>query len=221
MLLAEAESATGWVTRERQGPSQTRLIETFLFIETLPDAFMSVLDDYTLSDLVRPRGRLVGLLAISHDKSCAAATASHFRELDEPTLQFADFFKALCDIAEDGCRSNELSHLVMQQDNREFDGNAPAILGQSRHRQQVALAVMTFAGCHYPIVSRPMACSEIFRNDQIEGISDRFLCGKAENSHRPGVPKADNAADIGGDDRIRSRSENRLGKTARYARRFP
>ena len=33
------------------------------------DAFMSVLDDYTLSDLVRPRGRLVGLLAISHDKS--------------------------------------------------------------------------------------------------------------------------------------------------------
>ena len=33
------------------------------------DAFMSVLDDYTLSDLVRPRGRLVGLLAISHNKS--------------------------------------------------------------------------------------------------------------------------------------------------------
>lgn len=33
------------------------------------DAFMSVLDNYTLSDLVRPRGRLVGLLAISHDKS--------------------------------------------------------------------------------------------------------------------------------------------------------
>jgi Rrf2 family nitric oxide-sensitive transcriptional repressor len=33
------------------------------------DAFMSVLDDYTLSDLVRPRGRLVGLLAISHTKS--------------------------------------------------------------------------------------------------------------------------------------------------------
>jgi Rrf2 family nitric oxide-sensitive transcriptional repressor len=33
------------------------------------DAFMSVLDDYTLSDLVRPRGRLLGLLAISHNKS--------------------------------------------------------------------------------------------------------------------------------------------------------
>jgi Rrf2 family nitric oxide-sensitive transcriptional repressor len=33
------------------------------------DAFMSVLDDYTLSDLVRPRGRLVGLLAISPNKS--------------------------------------------------------------------------------------------------------------------------------------------------------
>ena len=33
------------------------------------DAFMSVLDNYTLSDLVRPRGRLVGLLAISHTKS--------------------------------------------------------------------------------------------------------------------------------------------------------
>ena len=32
------------------------------------DAFMSVLDDYTLSDLVRPRGRLVGLLAISSNK---------------------------------------------------------------------------------------------------------------------------------------------------------
>ena len=29
------------------------------------DAFMSVLDDYTLSDLVQPRGRLLGLLAIS------------------------------------------------------------------------------------------------------------------------------------------------------------
>jgi Rrf2 family nitric oxide-sensitive transcriptional repressor len=33
------------------------------------DAFMSVLDDYTLSDLVRPRGRLLRLLAISHNKS--------------------------------------------------------------------------------------------------------------------------------------------------------
>jgi Rrf2 family nitric oxide-sensitive transcriptional repressor len=33
------------------------------------DAFMSVLDDYTLSDLVRPRGRLLGLLAISQNKS--------------------------------------------------------------------------------------------------------------------------------------------------------
>ena len=33
------------------------------------DAFMSVLDDYTLRDLVRPRGRLLGLLAISHNKS--------------------------------------------------------------------------------------------------------------------------------------------------------
>jgi Rrf2 family transcriptional regulator, nitric oxide-sensitive transcriptional repressor len=33
------------------------------------DAFMSVLDDYTLSDLVRPRGRLLGLLAISNNKS--------------------------------------------------------------------------------------------------------------------------------------------------------
>jgi Rrf2 family nitric oxide-sensitive transcriptional repressor len=33
------------------------------------DAFMSVLDDYTLSDLVQPRGRLLGLLAISQNKS--------------------------------------------------------------------------------------------------------------------------------------------------------
>ena len=33
------------------------------------DAFMRVLDDYTLSDLVRPRRRLLGLLAISHNKS--------------------------------------------------------------------------------------------------------------------------------------------------------
>ena len=32
------------------------------------DAFMSVLDDYTLSDLVQPRGRLLGLLAISKNK---------------------------------------------------------------------------------------------------------------------------------------------------------
>ena len=29
------------------------------------DAFMGVLDDYTLNDLVQPRGRLLGLLAIS------------------------------------------------------------------------------------------------------------------------------------------------------------
>ena len=33
------------------------------------DAFMSVLDDYTLSDLIQPRGRLLGLLAISQNKS--------------------------------------------------------------------------------------------------------------------------------------------------------
>jgi Rrf2 family nitric oxide-sensitive transcriptional repressor len=32
------------------------------------DAFMSVLDDYTLNDLVQPRGRLLGLLAISQNK---------------------------------------------------------------------------------------------------------------------------------------------------------
>src|SRR3954451_17197417 len=80
-------------------------------------------------------------------------TVSHFGGLDEPTLQFANFLKALRNIAEDSRRPNELSHLVMQQDNREFDGRAPAILGQSRHRQQVALAVVTFAGSHYPIVS--------------------------------------------------------------------
>jgi len=33
------------------------------------DAFMSVLDDYTLSDLVQPRGRLLGVLANSQNKS--------------------------------------------------------------------------------------------------------------------------------------------------------
>jgi len=33
------------------------------------DAFMSVLDDYTLSDLVQPRRRLLGLLAVSQNKS--------------------------------------------------------------------------------------------------------------------------------------------------------
>ena len=33
------------------------------------DAFMAVLDGYTLSDLVRPRGRLVNLLGISHSQA--------------------------------------------------------------------------------------------------------------------------------------------------------
>jgi len=32
------------------------------------DAFMSVLDDYTLRDLVQPRARLLGLLSISQNK---------------------------------------------------------------------------------------------------------------------------------------------------------
>jgi Rrf2 family nitric oxide-sensitive transcriptional repressor len=33
------------------------------------DAFMSVLDDYTLSDLVQPHGRLLGLLSISQNRA--------------------------------------------------------------------------------------------------------------------------------------------------------
>src|SRR6185437_5477766 len=70
------------------------------------------------------------------------------------------FFKALRNLAKDGRSSKGRSPLVMQQDDRELDGNAPAILGQSGHGQEVALAVMTFAGCHYPIVCRPVAYSE-------------------------------------------------------------
>ena len=101
-----------------------------------------------------------------------SVAATRFPEL---TPQFADFFKALCRVPENGCRSNQLSYLGVQQDDCEFDRNAPSVLGQSRHRQKVALAVMAFAGCHYLSVSRPMACSEIFQNDQIEGATDSLL----------------------------------------------
>ena len=66
-----------------------------------------------------------------------------------------------------------------------------------------------------------MACSETFRNDQIEGTPDRFLRGKAEYSNRPRVPKADKAVGVGGDDPIRNCPENRLDQTVRYARRSP
>jgi len=38
-------------------------------LEQAHDAFMAVLDGYTLSDLVRPRGRLVNLLGISHSQA--------------------------------------------------------------------------------------------------------------------------------------------------------
>ena len=37
-------------------------------LEKARDAFICVLDDYTLSDLVQPRGRLLGLLGISQTK---------------------------------------------------------------------------------------------------------------------------------------------------------
>ena len=51
------------------------------------------------------------------------------------------------------------------------------------------MAVMTFAGCHYLIVSGPMARSETFRNDQIEGIPDRFLEVKPNIRTAPGFQK--------------------------------
>ena len=43
--------------------------------------------------------------------------------------------------------------------------------------------------------------------------------GKAEYSNRPGVPKADKAIGVGGNDRIRDCPEDRLDKTVRYTRR--
>jgi Rrf2 family nitric oxide-sensitive transcriptional repressor len=38
-------------------------------LEKAHGAFIAVLDGYTLSDLVQPRGRLVNLLGISHSRA--------------------------------------------------------------------------------------------------------------------------------------------------------
>ena len=77
---------------------------------------------------------------ISFGRAVRSLFYSSVPGLGELTSQFAGFFKALGHVTEDGCSANELSPLVVQQGNSEFDRNAPAILGQSRHGQEVALA---------------------------------------------------------------------------------
>ena len=107
---------------------------------------------------------------------------------------------------------------VVQQDDREFDRNAPTVLGQSRHRQEVALAVVTFAGRHYPIVSRPMTflrLSGMIKSRELPTASSEV---KPNIRVAPGFQKLIQPVGVGGNDCVRSGAEDCLDKTVRYAR---
>src|SRR4051794_16169370 len=88
--------------------------------------------------------------------------------------KLAHFLETLADIAQDRHGSGRTLLRVAQHCNGEFDGDAAAVLGQARNRQEVAMSVAAFTGLHRVTIAGPVPAPQIFRDDQIERLSGGF-----------------------------------------------
>src|SRR5690606_28635068 len=57
-----------------------------------------------------------------------------------------------------------------------------------------------------------MAGAQVLRNDDVEGLSDRFLCREAENPFTAGVPHADHTFVVGQENTVWHLRKKHVGK---------
>ena len=139
--------------------------------------------------------------------------------LRKPALQFPDLLETLRHVAHDGHGARYLLLRVSQHHDGEFDRDAPAIFGQPRHRQQIAVTVTAGPGFHGVAETGPMPRPQVFGNDQVERLTGSLRGREAEDPLRAGIPENDAALAVGRDDRIRAAVEQGVAKSGRNIHR--
>jgi class 3 adenylate cyclase len=104
--------------------------------------------------------------------------------------------------ANDRGGAGHLSALVLQEGDRELDGDALTILPHRGHGQQ-PLSVAGHPGGHDLTVAVPVSGAKALRDDQIQALSQGLVGRVPEHGLRPPVPQADHALPIGEDHSLR------------------
>ena len=105
-------------------------------------------------------------------------------------------------VTDDRGGAGHLSALVLQERDRELDGDALTVLPHRGHRQQ-PLSVAGHPGAHDLAVAVPVSGAKALGDDQIQALSQGLVGGVPEHGLRPPVPQADHALPIGEDHRFR------------------
>jgi hypothetical protein len=126
-------------------------------------------------------------------------------------LQASDFLEAAGHVTHDGGEAVHLPLLILERHNGELQRDPLAVLADTRHRQEVARAVMALTGCYDVPEALPVACTQALRDDEIQRLPQRLAGVVAEDPFGPGVPHPDDPFAVGCHDRIRGGRKNGIG----------
>src|SRR6516162_10715629 len=139
---------------------------------------------------------------IAASRSTAGAVLVSAR-LGELASKCPDFLKSYRYIAQHCCDSADPRVAIAEGQDRELDGDPPAVFSQRRYRQDLAGAVTRASAPHRRRKTRPVTHPQIIGDDHIEAFAKRLGFGKTEDPFRAAVPQANHALGVGKDDRVR------------------
>jgi hypothetical protein len=108
-------------------------------------------------------------------------------------LQRAHLLEALCNVAHDRCQPGEFAGFIAQRHDRELDGDPGTVLFDPGNREDVAMTITALATLDDVVVAVPMALSQPFRDDDVQGLTDGGIPRIAENALRSRIPETNNA----------------------------
>jgi hypothetical protein len=111
-----------------------------------------------------------------------------------------DFLKSCRYIPQHSCNSDDPGVIVAERQDRELDGDAPAVFAQRRYRQNLAGAITRASAPRRCRKAGPVTHPQIIGNNDIEALAERLCFGKTEDPFRAPVPEANYALGIGKDD---------------------
>jgi hypothetical protein len=98
-----------------------------------------------------------------------------------------------------------------------LDGDSGTVVFDPWNREDVAMTITALATLDDVVVAVPMALSQPFRDDDVQGLTDGSIPRIAENALRSRIPETNNALLVRSDNRIGTRGKNGFGECVRKA----